>query len=465
VPGSRPFAVVVGLGCITGLQTARILKSRGVRVVGVADDRKHFCCRTRAVEHVIEASDEGLVVALERLGERLPERAVLFPCTDKSVRLISRHRTELEGLYHIVLPDPDTVDLLLDKAAFHEYAAARGYRVPLTRVVADGATAQEAAEALTFPCSVKPAVKTPRWEEVAPAKAFRVTSPDELVALCDRLRAWAPVLVAQEWVQGDESNLFSCNCYFDRDSAPLVTFVARKLRQWPLDVGTSSLGEECRDDTVLEVTVKLFEELGLQGLGYLELKRDERSGELVIIEPNVGRPTGRSAIAEAGGVELLYTAYCDAAGLPLPSERVQRFRGAKWIYWRADTQAAIIRWRRGELTLRDWRRSIRGPKYEAVLSWKDPIPFVLDGWQTSRKLAAAAWRTRAAPVGGRLRGARAGAFGEARAPGAQRQPKRVAVDTRNSDHPDEDEEIRPGEDEPQRDNSHERVAQRGQVDE
>jgi D-aspartate ligase len=465
VTAPRAVAAVVGLDCITGLQTARILQSRGVRVVGVAGDRRHFCCRTQAVEHVVEASDEGLVVALERLGDRFRERAVLFPCTDKSVRLISRHRTQLEGLYHTVLPDPDTVELLLDKAAFHEYAAAHGYRVPRTCVVVDGATAQEAAEALTFPCSVKPAVKTPRWEEVAPAKAFRVTSPDELVALCGRLRAWAPVLVAQEWVEGDESSLFSCNCYFDRDSAPLVTFVARKLRQWPLDVGTSSLGEECRDDGVLDVTVRLFEELGLQGLGYLELKRDERSGELVIIEPNVGRPTGRSAIAEAGGVELLYTAYCDAAGLPLPSERVQRYRGAKWIYWRADAQAATIRWRRGELTLRDWHRSIRGPKYEAVLSWKDPVPFVLDGWQTSRKLAAAAWRRWAAPVGGRLRGARAGAFAEARAPGSEGQPESVTVDARNSDHPDEDKEIRPGKDEPQRDNSQERVAQHGHVDE
>jgi D-aspartate ligase len=465
VTTSRPFAAVVGLDCITGLQTARILRSRGVRVVGVASDRKHFCCRTRAVEQVVEASNEGLAAALERLGQLLPGRAVLFPCTDKSVKLISQHREQLESHYHIALPDPDTVDLLLDKAAFYKYAAARGYRVPRTRIVQDGAAAQEAAGALTFPCTVKPAVKTPHWEASAAPKAFKVTSPDELVALCDQLREWGPVLVVQEWVEGDESNLFSCNCYFDKDSAPLVTFVARKLRQWPPDVGTSSLGEECRDDMVLDITVKLFEELGYQGLGYLELKRDERSGELLIIEPNVGRPTGRSAIAEAGGVELLYTAYCDAAGLPLPLERVQRYRGAKWIYWRADAQAAIIRWRRGELTLREWHRSVQGPKYEAVLSWKDPVPFILDGWHTSRKLAATAWRSWVIPVRERLRGARAGAFGNARTSGAERQPERVAIAARNTDHPDEDQEIRPGEDEPERDKAQERVAQRGQVNE
>ena len=40
-------------------------------------------------------------------------------------------------------------------------------------------------------------------------------------------------------------------------------------------------------------------------LGYVEAKRDVRTGRHYLIEPNIGRPTGRSAIAEAGGVELL----------------------------------------------------------------------------------------------------------------------------------------------------------------
>ena len=31
-----PWAVLIGLDCVTGLQTARILSGRGVRVVGIA---------------------------------------------------------------------------------------------------------------------------------------------------------------------------------------------------------------------------------------------------------------------------------------------------------------------------------------------------------------------------------------------------------------------------------------------
>ena len=121
------------------------------------------------------------------------------------------------------------------------------------------------------------------------------------------------------------------------------------------------------------------------------MKRDARTGRHFIIEPNIGRPTGRSAIAERGGVELIMTAYRDALGQPLPEARTQRYRGVKWIYLRHDLQASIVAFRRGELSPRGWWRSVRGPKIEAVGSWRDPLPFALDAWRT---LTA---------IGGRLR--------------------------------------------------------------
>jgi predicted ATP-grasp superfamily ATP-dependent carboligase len=110
------------------------------------------------------------------------------------------------------------------------------------------------------------------------------------------------------------------------------------------------------------------------------MKRDQRTGQHFIIEPNIGRPTGRSAIAEAGGVEILYTKYCDLANLPLPANREQKYEGVKWIYLMHDIQSSFYYWRRGELTFREWWRSIRGPKYFAVLSWNDPAPFWNHFW-------------------------------------------------------------------------------------
>ena len=69
--GPHPPAIVVGLDNITGLQTARILDARGVGVVGIAADLRHFGSRTNACAHVIESplSGEPLISALLALAE------------------------------------------------------------------------------------------------------------------------------------------------------------------------------------------------------------------------------------------------------------------------------------------------------------------------------------------------------------------------------------------------------------
>jgi D-aspartate ligase len=394
--------VVVGLDCITGLQTARILSDRGVRVVGVAADRRHLACRTRACEQVVIADTAGeeLIAALQQLGAALGTPAVLFPCTDQSVMLLSRHRRALEDAYHVVLPEHDVVERLMDKARFTRYAQEHGLAIPPTRFVSSEADARRAAEELRFPVVVKPALKTSRWQEHKLAKVYRASSPSRLMSLFRELSAWTEELIVQEWIEGADAELFSVNCYFGADAEPLATFVARKLRQWPPEAGTSSLGEEIRNDEVLQETLRLFRAVGYRGLGYVEFKRDARTGRSYIIEPNVGRPTGRSAIAEAGGVELLYTMYRDAIGARLPAARVQHYTGVKWMYFRHDLQSALAYLLRGKLSPRDWRRSWSGRKVDAVWDRSDAAPFVWDWIQALTRLSPDARPRRLGDGGG-----------------------------------------------------------------
>jgi D-aspartate ligase len=382
---NKARALVVGIDCITGLQTARILARRGIPVIGLAADPHHFCCRTRAAERIVETElwGETLIQTLEDLARELTEQAVLFPCTDLAVQAISEHRQRLLPSFQMALPSEPTVELLMDKGRLAAYAQDTGLPIPATKLLRSRNDAVEASP-LT-PCIVKPSLKSPEWEAGDLTKLYWASDGDELVELYERLSGAADALIAQEWIEGGDSDLYTCNVYFDVASQPLVTFVTRKLRQWPPGAGMSSLGEECRNDTMLKETLRLFESAGLVGLGQLEMKRDPRTGNHYIIEANVGRPTGRSATAEAGGVELLCTMYCDLLGLPLPSHREQRYTGVKWIYWRKDLQSVARSLIRRNLTVGDWVRSLRGRKVDAVFSWSDPLPFWLDIWSTVHK--------------------------------------------------------------------------------
>lgn len=379
----NPHAIIIGLDCITGLQSARILARHGVPIIALAKNPEHYCCKTNTVERILTANlgSEDLIHTLEKLGPTLPHKAVLFPCTDMSVLLLSRHRARLAKWFHLAVPAADAVEMLMDKTSFYTYAMEKGLPIPATYFLRNRAEAQAAAERLQYPCILKPPMKTPKWEQNTKAKVFKLASAHEFLEQYDRCASWAEVLMVQEWIEGTDASLYSCNCYYDAKSKPLVTFVARKLRQWPPHTGTSCLGEEVRNEDVLNATLQLFKTVKYHGLGYVEMKRDNRTGKHYIIEPNIGRPTGRSAIAEAGGVELLYTKYCDLFGLPLPENRAQQYRGVKWIYLRRDIQSALYYWKRGELSLNEWWRTFRGRKGYAVWSLTDQRPFWSDLWR------------------------------------------------------------------------------------
>jgi len=393
--GQRTRAVIIGLDCLPGIQTARILKENGVPVIGIARDPNHPFSHTNTCDAIrfSPVSQDELMSVLEVISSQLDQKAVLYPCTDSSVLLVSRNRQALQESYHIALPEPETLEMLMDKTSFFRFAQEHGLPVPATFLLRTRVEAIAASKQIPFPCIMKPGFKTSNWERnAAGAKAYLLSSSQEFLAAYDLCSSWAESIVAQEWVRGKDRDLYSCNCYFDEQSKPIVTFVARKLRQNPPILGVSASGEECRNDTVLKQTVELFTNVRLRGLGYLEMKRDAHSGQYRVIEPNIGRPTGRSAIAEAGGVPLIYSMYCDLAGLQLPPRREQTYHGAKWIYFKKDLASSLHYWQKSELTLGEWMRSLWGHKRDAVFSWSDPMPFLLDWWTPIRDLMRRGWR-------------------------------------------------------------------------
>jgi predicted ATP-grasp superfamily ATP-dependent carboligase len=379
-------AIVVGLESMQGLQAARILARRKVPVIAIAKDPKHNNCLTNVCKEIIfaDTTTEELIRTLRSLGPNLRQKAVLFPCEDTSVLLVSRNREKLSEWYHVVLPPPDVVYMMMDKMSFYTYARKHGFPIPSTFFIYDRSTAEQAANSLPFPCIVKPSFRSPEWEQNTTLKAFKVSNAEELLDLYDHYHRWCECLIAQQWIEGTDANHYTCNCYFDAKLEPIVTFTSRKLRQWPPRTGQRCLGEECRNDIVLHETLRLFRSVRFRGLGYLDMKRDENSGKYFIVEPNIGRPTGPSAMAEAGGVELLYAMYCESVGWPMPTNLDQKYVGVKWIHLRRDFQSALYYWRQGELSLRDWWRSWRGKKAYALFSWSDPAPFIGDLYRSIR---------------------------------------------------------------------------------
>lgn len=353
---------------------------------GVARDGGHFACRSRRVLETVVAAPEDLVSVLGRFDDRFRRPFAVIACSDSWVSALAATRPEWPANVRSVVSDSEVVNRLMDKAEFAEFTVRHGIPTPKTMVVTEEASVGETGREIGFPAVVKPNRKPAHWDQWMGGKVSVVHDATELRDVIRRGLQQAESLIVQEWVGGGEDNLISFNGYFDRHSQALAAFTARKLRQWPPGAGTSASGEEIRDDEVTDLAIEAFQKAGFQGLAYLEVKRRYPDGDPMVLEANVGRPTGRSAICEGGGVELVYSAYRDALGLPPLTANEQTYRGVKWVYLRHDVQAAFVAIKQRRLTLGGWLSSLRGPKVYAVWSLRDPVPFFADIYRSLGKV-------------------------------------------------------------------------------
>lgn len=375
-------AVVTKIDFATGLQAARILAKYGIPVIGIADDPNHFCCKTNSCQRIIKAdtTNEELVYALINLSEQLGTKAVLIPCSDESAYTISLNREKLRSSYHFILPEHEILELFMDKSKFYKYCQQIHFPMPTTFFLNDKSDLKEIAENIKFPCIIKPSRSKDRWYDYFQEKVERIYCPEELYHVFeDSLKATeSPIL--QEWIPGNDSNLNSCTFFYDNQHQPVITFTSRKIRQWPPGNGGICLGEEIRNYILVEHTVKLMDRVKFRGVGSLEMKKDDRDGRYYAIEVNVCRLPLRFKIVEAGGVELVYTMYCEALGSTNQTNTHQRYTGAKWIYLHRDILTSCYYHKKGELSLKAWISSLRGVNSFAVLSIRDPLPFILENY-------------------------------------------------------------------------------------
>jgi len=379
--------VIVGIDDERGVHVARTMARHGIETIGIAKRARSVGTRTKDCHRIIVANtdSEALIDKLAELANGLDGNAVLIPCYDTAVSVISKHRERLAEQYQFALPDDETVRLINDKVRFYEYAEKLGFLVPKTVVLHCEDDLLDAARQLRFPTILKPPdSKSPRWLAHTNIKAFQIDDEAALIETYERNKFASDSFILQEMVRGGDEAILTCYGYYDASTEPLIEFTSRKLRQWPMRSGVGCLAEEIPQEEVREAALRLLQPLRFHGLCSLEMKRDSEDGKLYIIEANIGRPTGRAAHVEGCGVEMLLTLYCDLLGLALPGQRVQPYEGRKWINIRRDVLSAFSYWRLGELTLRDWYLSVRGVSSFALLAKRDPKPFIAEIGRTLR---------------------------------------------------------------------------------
>jgi D-aspartate ligase len=329
-------AIVVGLNP-TGLGLVRSLHPWCTRIVGVESDRDQPGVRSRLCNiHVVPnlSDHDALFAELIRLSKTFDEKPVLFFSSDEHVTSACRRADELSRYFRITLPDPETCDTLMFKDQFIRFAQRENHPIPVSGFLPVADLKRHVRDAgFKLPVIVKPTNKSGAWERKQLSKAYIVREAAELDAVEAAAEGVVESVLVQEYIEGDDANVFFCLYFAAPGLDQPVAFPGRKLLQWPPSRGSTAVCEPVDAPELEAFTRSFFGRLGIQGFCSLEVKYD-RDGRFQIIEPTVGRPDLQSYVATLNGVNIPLAAYLALVGRPREANACVRRRGANvlWIH-------------------------------------------------------------------------------------------------------------------------------------
>ena len=353
--------VVVGAS-LNGLGVARSLARAHVPVIAIDTKmtRAGMWCRYVRAHVVKSLTGKAFADEMIEFGKRFNEPPILILTEEDAVHAVSENREALSNWFRFRLPVDATVKMLSSKASFHEFALKHRFPVPRS-VIIEKLSDMEYLSELRYPCVLKPDDKryVLRGQR---ARAVRVDSLGAARAQAIAMLETPGGIVAQEWIEGPDSNIYFTLFYRGSGGSVISIFTGRKLLSSPPGIGNTDIciaAPEARE--VLEpLTLSFAERAGFDGMGSIEYKWDGNGRRFVMVEPTVGRTDWQEEIATLYGANIPLAAYLHELGLPPIPER------SCWVpvAWRATFAD------RAPLHLLSERTKI----VDGYFRWSDPFP-------------------------------------------------------------------------------------------
>lgn len=370
-------AVILG-GDYQGLGIARSLGRHQIPIC-VIDDEYSIARFSKYTTHVVSVrslrDERNTVEQLLEIGKRLNlEGWVLYPTRDETVAAFSRHKKELSTFFRVPTAPWSTIQWAWDKSKTYQLAARLGVPTPRTWRVGSFQELQDLP--LAFPVAVKPAIKE-RLVYATGVKAWRADNLEELEHFFGRAVGHIDPreVLIQELIPGDGRRQFAY-CAFFKDDHAVGSIVVRRTRQHPLEFGRSSTFVETVDLPILKtISERFLRAIHYYGLVEMEYKLDPRDGQYKLLDVNA-RTWGYHTIGWRAGLDFPYLLYADQLEIAVDSFEAER--DVAWIRLPTDLPTGALMMLRGDLSLGEYIRSVRKANIEAVYSWEDLLPGVVE---------------------------------------------------------------------------------------
>jgi len=375
---NNPTAVVIGLS-INALSIIRSLGRRSIEVIAISSSFAEYAAKSRycRVIYCEKLDGETLIKKLKDVGSSLGQKGSLFCTSDLSVLTVAEHQDELKEYYHFVLPTKETIEILMSKKLFYEFAFKHGFNVPQTFFISNVEDIENVGNTASYPCIIKPEYRDDYWNKKVSTidKILYAKSKDEYFNFFKNFDISNRPLIVQEWIDGTDEDVFYCLTYLNRNHEPLAVFTGRKIRQFPVLTGSTAFAESIREPYIADESIRLLKTAGCIGICSVEFKRCQKDNIFKITEPTVGRTDTQEGSSINSGMDIPYIAYLDALGQdPAPLSYFQE--RIKWINEPEDYSSIRSYLKNKNISLKELISSYKGKRTYALKAMDDPLPFI-----------------------------------------------------------------------------------------
>lgn len=278
-----------------------------------------------------DATFRETMAALGREVTAAGKVGLVVGCGDHYVRLIARHREELEPWCFVPYCPYDLMEELQRKDRFYDLCEELGIDYPRTAYLhcTEGA-AFELPGDLRFPIVAKPS----HWSSYHPVqfegkrKIFFLDTPEELETVWRRLSATAydEELVVQEYVAGDDTAMRIVSALVGADGEIVFLEGGHVLLEdhAPFAIGNPAIIVPTDEPELLEGARRILEATGYRGMANFDVKVDATDGSFRFFEINT-RSGGSSDFVRQAGINYA-RAIVEAEVLGHRQERLVRTR-------------------------------------------------------------------------------------------------------------------------------------------
>jgi len=303
----------------TALAVIRSLGKRGIKVLAADTTRfnagflSKYCTQKVIYPSPIE-DKEKFVRSLLRLVKNI-RLDLLIPITDFTMIPILERKEEFEQYVKVAAPPYEVAMKAYDKFQTISIAEKCGVPHPKTFLIDDVKTLREVASELNYPVVIKPRMKV-FWND-RKAVMIKVTpinyayNKEDLLfkykSLMGKLKGKVPsdFFLLQEYAKGIGVGV---EVLMDYSSDLIALFMHKRLREYPVTGGASTLRVSIWNRRLVEYSIKLLKEMRWQGVAMVEFKLNEENGDANLMEVN-GRFWGSLPLAINAGVDFPYLLY------------------------------------------------------------------------------------------------------------------------------------------------------------